>query len=153
MGFCTPRAGLSGHCGACLLNGRILLENSNQWYFNNLVKRPCHKTPYRCPHRLNLSSQSSRSCALPNIKALKDKDLEFANSLRGFSRQEEGTFKRNRDTRRISTVPVRRWGNPPPTALASSHQRTKPQPPRAPCLAQSGCYRRRSLRRLSSGHI
>jgi hypothetical protein len=55
--------------------------NSNQWYFNNLVKRPCHKTPYRCPHRLNLSSQSSRSCALPNIKALKDKDLEFANSI------------------------------------------------------------------------
>jgi hypothetical protein len=37
--------------------------------------------PYRCPHRLNLSSQSSRSCALPNIKALKDKDLEFANSI------------------------------------------------------------------------
>ena len=61
---------------------RILLANSNQWYFNNLVKRPCHKTPYRCPHRLNLSSQSSRSCALPNIKALKDKDLEFANSIR-----------------------------------------------------------------------
>src|SRR5215216_106166 len=62
--------------------GRILLANSNQWYFNSLVKRPCHKTPYRCPHRLNLSSQSSRSCALPNIKALKDKDLEFANSIR-----------------------------------------------------------------------
>jgi hypothetical protein len=29
---------------------------------------------------LNLSSQSSRSCAGPNIKVLKDKDLEFANS-------------------------------------------------------------------------
>ena len=37
-----------------------------------------------CPHRLNLSSQSSRSCALPNIKALKDKDLEFANSIAAF---------------------------------------------------------------------
>ena len=49
------------------------------------VKRPCHKTPYRCPHRLNLSSQSSRSCALPNIKTLKDKDLEFANSIRPIS--------------------------------------------------------------------
>jgi hypothetical protein len=46
-----------------------------------------HKTPYRCPHRLNLSSQSSRSCALPNIKVLKDKDLEFANSIRPFLRQ------------------------------------------------------------------
>jgi hypothetical protein len=33
---------------------------------------------------LNLSSQSSRSCALPNINALKDKDLEFANSIRPF---------------------------------------------------------------------
>jgi hypothetical protein len=67
-----------------VLNAPILLANSNQWYFNNLVKRPCHKTPYRCPHRLNLSSQSSRSCALPNIKALKDKDLEFANSIPSF---------------------------------------------------------------------
>jgi hypothetical protein len=38
---------------------RILLANSNQWYFNKLVKIPCHKTPYRCPHRLNLSSQST----------------------------------------------------------------------------------------------
>ena len=63
-------------------NPPILLANSNQWYFNNLVKRPCHKTPSRCPHRLNLSFQSSRSCALPNIKVLKDKDLEFANSIR-----------------------------------------------------------------------
>src|SRR5215217_823770 len=35
----------------------------------------------RCPHRLNLSFQSSRSCALPNIKLLKDKDLEFSNSI------------------------------------------------------------------------
>src|SRR5262249_35563712 len=68
--------------------GGILLANSNQWYFNSLVKRPCHKTPYRCPHRLNLSSQSSRSCALPNIKTLKDKDLEFANSIsEGFETQ------------------------------------------------------------------
>jgi hypothetical protein len=33
---------------------------------------------------LDLSSQSSRSCALPNIKALKDKDLEFANSIGAF---------------------------------------------------------------------
>src|SRR5262249_49299409 len=68
-------------------NALILLANSNQWYFNSLVKRPCHKTPYRCPHRLNLSSQSSRSCALPNIKTLKDKDLEFANSIRPLSVQ------------------------------------------------------------------
>ena len=59
----------------------ILLANSNQWYFNNLVKKPCHKTPYRCPHRLNLSFQSSRSWALPNIKVLKDEDLGFANSI------------------------------------------------------------------------
>ena len=65
----------------CTDNGRILLANSNQWYFNNLVKKPCHKTHCRCPHRLNLSFQSSRSCALPNIKVLKDKDLEFANSI------------------------------------------------------------------------
>jgi hypothetical protein len=34
---------------------------------------------------LNLSSQSSRSCAGPNIKVLKDKDLEFANSIRPLS--------------------------------------------------------------------
>jgi hypothetical protein len=33
---------------------------------------------------LNLSSHSSRSCAGPNIKLLKDKDLEFANSIRSF---------------------------------------------------------------------
>ena len=57
------------------------MANSNQLYFNNLVKTLCHKTPYRCPHRLNLSSQSSHSCAGPNIKVLKDKDLEFANSI------------------------------------------------------------------------
>src|SRR5262245_34393376 len=69
---------------AMLLLGRILLANSNQRYFNKLVKIPCHKTPYRCPHRLNLSSQSSRSCAGPNIKVLKDKDLEFANSIGRF---------------------------------------------------------------------
>jgi len=30
---------------------------------------------------LNLSFQSSRSCALANIKLLKDKSLEFANSI------------------------------------------------------------------------
>jgi len=65
-------------------NARILLANSNQWYFNNLVKKPCHKTHCRCPRRLNLSFQSSRSCALPNINMLKDKDLEFANSIRPF---------------------------------------------------------------------
>jgi hypothetical protein len=69
----------------CPLNGRILLANSNQLYFNNLVKTPCHKTPYRCPHRLSLSSQSSRSCAGLKIKVLKDKGLEFANSIRAFS--------------------------------------------------------------------
>jgi hypothetical protein len=73
------------YCGVafCLKKGRILLANSNQWYFNSLVKKPCHKTHCRCPHRLNLSFQSSRSCALPNIKVLKDKDLEFANSIIG----------------------------------------------------------------------
>src|SRR5262245_44514638 len=69
----------------CKKNGRILLANSNQWYFNNLVKKPCHNTYCRYPHRLNLSFQSSRSCALPNIKVLKDKDLEFANSIRALS--------------------------------------------------------------------
>ena len=46
-------------------NPQILLANFNQWYFNNLVKKPRHKTHCRCPHRLNLSFQSSRSCALP----------------------------------------------------------------------------------------
>jgi hypothetical protein len=66
----------------CLFNGGILLANPNQWYFNSLVKTPYHKTPYRCPYRLSLSSQSSRSCAGPNIKVLKDKVLEFANSIR-----------------------------------------------------------------------
>src|SRR5262245_46789927 len=69
----------------CRNNGRILLANSNQWYFNKLVTIPYRKTPYRCPHRLNLSSQSSRSCAGPNIKLLKDKGLEFANSIRAFA--------------------------------------------------------------------
>src|SRR5215510_13923761 len=64
-----------------LKNGGILLANSNQWYFNKLVKKPCHTTHCRCPHRLNLSFQSSRSYALPNIKVLKDKGLEFANSI------------------------------------------------------------------------
>jgi hypothetical protein len=34
--------------------------------------------------RLNLSSQSSHSCAGPNIKVLKDKGLEFTNSIRAF---------------------------------------------------------------------
>src|SRR5262249_5082590 len=53
--------------------------------FINLVKMPYHKTPYRCPYRLSLSSQSSRSCAGPNIKALKDKDLGFANSIRALT--------------------------------------------------------------------
>src|SRR5215470_2807455 len=66
-------------------NGWILLANSNQWHFNNLVKKPCHETHCRCPHRLHLSFQSSRSCALPSIKVLKDKDLEFANSIRVFA--------------------------------------------------------------------
>ena len=82
MHHCTTEGGRN----CCLNNGRILLANSNQWYFNKLVKKPCHKTPYRCPHRLNLSSQSSRSCAGSNIKVLKDKDLEFANSIRSVSR-------------------------------------------------------------------
>src|SRR5262249_15015569 len=63
-------------------NGGILLANSNQLYFNHLVKTPCHKMSYRCPYRLNLTSQRSRSCAHLNIKILKDRDLEFANSIR-----------------------------------------------------------------------
>src|SRR5262245_2824812 len=84
--YCTVEAVLIEHWPLCRVNGRILLANSNQWYFNNLVKNPCHKTHCRCPHRLNLSFQSSRSCALPNIKVLKDKDLEFANSIRAFYR-------------------------------------------------------------------
>ena len=70
----------------CVKNLPILLANSNQLYFNSLVKTPCHEMPYRCPHRLNLSSHSSRSCAGPNIKMLKDKDLEFANSIVEFAR-------------------------------------------------------------------
>src|SRR5215471_6454423 len=68
----------------CTDNARILLANSNQWHFNNLVKKPCHEMHYQCPHRLNLSFRPGRSCALPNIKLLKDKDLEFANSIRPF---------------------------------------------------------------------
>jgi hypothetical protein len=68
--------------GGVALHVTILLANSNQWYFKRLVKIPCHKTPYRCPHCLNLSSQSNRFCAGPSIKALKDKDLEFANGIR-----------------------------------------------------------------------
>jgi hypothetical protein len=64
------------------------LANSNQLYFNNLAKTPCHKKPYRCPHHLSLSSQSSRSCAGLKIKVLKDKGLEFANSIRPLSAHE-----------------------------------------------------------------
>ena len=84
-------------CHGFSLNEGILLANSNQWYFNKLVKIPCHKTPYRCPHRLNLSSQSSRSCAGPNIKVLKDKDLEFANSIRGINENASKCFYRCRN--------------------------------------------------------
>jgi hypothetical protein len=40
---------------------------------------------------LNLSSQSSRSCAGPNIKMLKDKDLEFANSIPPFCETSAGS--------------------------------------------------------------
>src|SRR5215471_11642480 len=76
--------GLPLHPGECVKKPRILLANSNQWHFNNLVKKPCHETHCRCPHRLHLSFQSSRSCALPSIKVLKDKDLEFANSIWAF---------------------------------------------------------------------
>ena len=86
-GLCSFLAAASGHGGSgqgCNNNVRILLANSNQWYFNSLVKKPCHKTHGRCPHRLNLSFQSSRSCAGPNIRVLKDKDLECANSIRPF---------------------------------------------------------------------
>ena len=55
--------------------------------------KPCHKTHCRCPHRLNLSFRSGRSCALPNVKALKDKGLEFANSIRPLSTHEtRGAF-------------------------------------------------------------
>jgi hypothetical protein len=84
LSFRMRFAGTIAAMAPCRKNGRILLANSNQWYFNKLVKIPCHKTPYRCLHRLNLCSQSSRSCAGPNIKVLKDKDLEFANSIRAF---------------------------------------------------------------------
>src|SRR5262245_5735763 len=75
--YCVPILALR-----CVSSRQILSANSNQWYFNSLVKKPCHKTHCRCPHRLNLSFQSSRACAFPNIKVLKDKDLEFANSIR-----------------------------------------------------------------------
>ena len=88
-------------------NGGILLANSNQWYFNKLVKIPCHKTPYRCPHRLNLSSQSSRSCAGPNIKVLKDKDLEFANSIRRFFETTGRVGKVNMPVRNVAGLAVR----------------------------------------------
>src|SRR5262249_36584780 len=81
LSFQRRQAVYPQHRVRCAANTRILLANSNQWYFNNLVKKPCHKTHCRCPHRLNLSFQPSRSCALPNIKVLKDKDLEFANSI------------------------------------------------------------------------
>src|SRR2546428_12660925 len=74
----------TGHGLVSRENDRILLANYNPWYFNSLVKTPCRKTPYRCPHRLNLSSQPSCSCADLNIKILKDKDLEFANSIGRF---------------------------------------------------------------------
>jgi hypothetical protein len=36
------------------------------------------------------------------------------------------------------SVTGRRWVAPPPTVLASSDRRTRPQRPRALCLAQSG---------------
>src|SRR5262249_20324506 len=80
----VPRVVVTKLPSRCPEIARILLANSNQWYFNNLVKNPCHKTHCRCPHHLKLSFKSSRSCALPNIKLLKDKDLEFANSIRPF---------------------------------------------------------------------
>jgi hypothetical protein len=83
--YCTVEAVLIEHWPLCRVNGRILLANSNRLYFNNLVKIPCHKTPYRCPHRLSLSSQSSCSCAGLKIKVLKDKGLEFANSIRAIT--------------------------------------------------------------------
>src|SRR5215510_13544312 len=81
----------------CLANYTILLANSNRWYFNNLVKKPCHKTHCRCPHRLNLSFQLSRSCAEPNIKVLKDKGLEFADSILPFVRQRRKGKERRGD--------------------------------------------------------
>ena len=65
------------------------MANYNPCYFNNLVKTPCRKTPYRYPHRLNLSSQPSCFCAWLNIKMLKDKDLEFANSIRPLNETRE----------------------------------------------------------------
>jgi hypothetical protein len=40
--------------------------------------------PYRCPYRLSLSSQQVVLALGQNIKVLKDKDLEFANSIPGF---------------------------------------------------------------------
>src|SRR5215471_4035359 len=85
-------------------NGWILLANSNQWHFNNLVKKPCHETHCRCPHRLHLSFQSSRSCALPSIKVLKDKDLEFANSIWPYDPLESACLRFTQST----------WGRTPP---------------------------------------
>ena len=85
ISFSTRCAGQKAGTMPCSNNGWILLANSNQSYFNNLVKTLCHKTPYRCPHRLSLNSQSSRSCDWLKIKMLKDKGLEFANSIRSRS--------------------------------------------------------------------
>src|SRR5262245_26496477 len=80
----TPAQSASGTLRQPLLieSWRLVEPKNGKSYAIKLVKIPCHKTPYRRPHRLNLSSQSSRSCAGPNIKMLKDKDLEFANSIR-----------------------------------------------------------------------
>src|SRR5262249_38575028 len=103
------------------IHGRILLANSNQLYFNNLVKTPCHKTSCRCPHRLHLTSQCSHSCAHLNIKTLKDKDLEFANSIpREYA--ERGLKKVSRPwTRRpIASVPA------PRRLLARLRRRARP---------------------------
>src|SRR4029450_3982637 len=85
-----------------LKNGGILLANSNHLYFNKLVKTPCHKTPYRRPHRLSLSSQSSRSCAGLKIKVLKDKALEFANTI---PPSREQTVYKEKTSGRISLQP------------------------------------------------
>src|SRR5215510_2653720 len=75
----------------CRKKGRHTVGEFNQLYFNSLVKASYQKTPYRCSYRLSLSAQASRSCAGPNIKVLKDKDLEFANSIPPFFETSAGS--------------------------------------------------------------
>ena len=110
-------------------NPQILLANFNQWYFNNLVKKPRHKTHCRCPHRLDLSFQSSRSCALPNIKVLKDKDLEFANSIGWFLAKVREAMRMATWTRRMRRFLLNNGAASPSHPCAGKHGNTS-KPPR-----------------------